>query len=85
MARIIILKTGKTSTSKPNNKSPPGDKTYGIEPATPFHEIGDDDKTEEGEESEILFIHESILAASTQNLVNRKSPYIDTFDNEGPP
>ena len=46
--------------------------------------VEDIDETEEVEESEILAIHNSSLAKSKQNLVNRKSPYIDMFNHEGP-
>ena len=51
-----------------------GDKSLGLEPAIIFYGIEDGGKTEEGEESEILVIHDSSLAASKKNLVKRKFP-----------
>ena len=74
----------KASAAKPLGKPPPGGETLGIEPVVRFHAIEYCDKTEEGEEAEILVIYDSSLAASKQNLVKRKFPYIDTFDHEGP-
>ena len=68
----------------PLGKPTPGDKTFGIEPAICFYAIKDGDETEEGEEAEILVIYHSSLAASKQNPVKRKLPYIDTFNHEGP-
>ena len=40
--------------------------------------------TKKEEEVEILIIHDSILSASTQNLIKREFPWIDMFDHEGP-
>ena len=57
MASTISMKTAKASTAKPNGKPPPVDKTLGIDPYTHFYEIEEFDNTEEGEEAEILFIH----------------------------
>ena len=39
--------------------------------------------TEEGEESEILVIHDSSLAESKKNNFKGKFLYIDKFDHEG--
>ena len=72
------------SVDKPLGKPPPGDKTLGIETAIRFYDIEDSDETEEGEESEILVVYDSSLAAFNKNLVKRKFPYIDMFDHEGP-
>ena len=55
------------------------DKTLGLGPDIRFYEIEDDEKTEEGEEAEILVIHDSSLAASKKNT-KRDSPYINIFD-----
>ena len=57
------------STAKPNGKPPPVDKTLGIDPYIHFYEIEEFDNTEEGEEAEILFIHNSSLASYKQKLV----------------
>ena len=54
---ILIVTMGKTiskkisfkaSSVKPLGKPPPGDKTFGIDPATRFYDIEDGDETEEG-------------------------------------
>ena len=52
MARYISMKkkTVKDSTSKPNIKPLPGDKSFGIDPAIRFYERKDSDKTEQKEE-----------------------------------
>ena len=85
MVKTISKKISvKASSSKPLGVPPPGDKTLGIEPATLFYSIEDGYDTKEGEEAETLVIHDSRLAASNQNLVKRKFPYIDAFDHEGP-
>ena len=55
-----------------------------FDPTTHLYKIEDDDNTEEGEEAEMLFIHNSRLAASTQNLIKIGCPYINMFDHEGP-
>ena len=47
----INLKEVKASTAKTNDKTPPGDKTLGIEPRICFYRIEDGDKTEEGEKA----------------------------------
>ena len=74
----------KISAAQPSGNTPLGDKTWGIETAIKFYDIYDRDDTEEGEESEILVVHESSLTISKKNLVKRELPYIDTFDHEGP-
>ena len=74
----------KTSADKPTRKPPPGDKTPGLDPERRFYAIEDSDNTKEGEESEIIVFHDSSLAVFKKNLVNRKCPYINTFNNEGP-
>ena len=56
MTKTISKKSSvKASTAKtldkPSGKPPPGDKTFGIEPAISFYVIEDSDDTEEGEES----------------------------------
>ena len=85
MAKTISRKISvKASAAKPLGKPPPGDKTPGLEPAIRFYELEDGDKTEEGEESEILVIHDSRLVVSKKKLVKRKFSYINTFDHEGP-
>ena len=48
-----------------------------------FYEIEDRDETKKGEESEIIVVYDSSLAASKQNLVKRQLPYVDTFGHEG--
>ena len=85
MSKIINRKISvKTSAYNPLGRPPPGNKTLGIEPVVLFHAIEDSENTEEEKEVEILVIYNIILTASNQNLVYRKFPYIDTFDNEGP-
>ena len=74
MELAIIMKIVKASTSKPNSKPPPGDKTLGIDPDNRFYEIEDGDKTEEGKASKILIIHYSSLATSNKNIVKRDVP-----------
>ena len=64
MTRIIVLKTVKASTSKPNRNPPPGDLTFSIDPDILFYKIEDGDNTEEGEDEEILVIYDSIITAS---------------------
>ena len=84
MAKTISKKKSvKASSAKTSGKTPPGDKNLGIEPAIRFYAIEDGDETEEVEESEILVVYDSSLAASKQNLVKTKFPYIDTFNREG--
>ena len=72
------------STAEPSGKPLSGDKTLRIEPSIRFYEILDRDNTEEVEEAEILITHNKSLAASNQNLVKRKFPYIEMFDHEVP-
>ena len=85
MAKNISKKVSvKDSSAKTLGKTPPGDKTLGLDPEIRFYAIEDGDDTEEGEEAEIIVIHESSLTASKKNLVNRKFPYINTFDHECP-
>ena len=85
MANTISDKSSvKASEAKPSGKPPPGDKTFGLDPAIRFYSIEDRDKTEKGEESEILVVYDSSLTSSKQNLVKRQFPYIDMFDQEGP-
>ena len=84
MARTISMKTVKDSTTKPNGKTLPGYKSLGLHLDICFYEIEDGDKTEEGEELEILVIHNSSLTASKQNLIKSQLSYIDTFYHEGP-
>ena len=85
MAKTISKKISvKASSSNPLGKPLPGDKTFGIEIEIRLYDIEDCDETEEGEEAEILVIYDSSFAASKKNLVNRKFPYIDTFNNEVP-
>ena len=83
MAKTISKKRSvKASASKPSGKNPTGDKTFGIDPAIRFYAIEDGDDTEQVEEAEILVVYNSILAASKQNLVNRKLIYINTFNHK---
>ena len=72
-------KTVKASTTKPNGKTPPGDKYLGIEIYIRFYEIEDGDNNDEGKESEIIVIHNLSLMVSKQNLIRCKFPYIDTL------
>ena len=65
--KAVSLKPEKSSTSKPNNKNTPCDNTLGLDPTICFYEIGDGDKTDEGEETVILVIHDSSLSASEKN------------------
>ena len=59
MARSISKRNqAKASSAKPSDKPPPGDKTLGLEPDIHFYLIQDGDKTGEGEEIEILIIHD---------------------------
>ena len=74
----------KASEAKPTSKPTSGDKTPGIEPSIHFYAIEDVAKTGEGEEAEIILIHNSSLEASKKNLVKRKFSYINTFNHEGP-
>ena len=85
MAKTISKKSSVKATSENSlGKPPPGDKTLGLETETRFYAIEDGNDTEEGEESEILVVYNSNLAAYNQNLVKSKFPYIDTFDHEVP-
>ena len=68
------MKTVKASTANPNGKTPPGNKSLGLQTTICFYEIEYIDKTDEVEESEI---HNSSLTASKQNLVKSNFPYID--------
>ena len=72
------------STDKPNSKPPPGDKSLGIDPDIRFYKTEDGYLTEEVQEEEILTMHDKILTATKKNIVKRKFPYIDTFENQGP-
>ena len=74
----------KASADKTSGKPPPRDKTLVLEPAIHFYKLEDGGETAEGEESEIPVVCDSSLTVSKQNLVKRKSPYIDMFDHEGP-
>ena len=76
------MKTVKASTTKPNGKTPSGDKYLGIEIYIRFYEIEDGDNTDEGKESEIIVIHNLSLMVSKQNLIRCKFPYIDTLYHE---
>ena len=51
-----------------------GDKYFGIDPGICFYEIEEDDKTKEGEDTEIFIIHDKTLLETKQNLVKRKFP-----------
>ena len=58
------MKTVKASTTKPNGKTPSGDTYLGIEIYLRFYEIEDGDNNDEGKESEIIVIQDSILISS---------------------
>ena len=73
-----------TSVAKPSVKPPPRDKNLGLETAIRFCDIEDSYKTEEGEEAEILVVHDSKCLVSKKKLVRRNFPYTNTFDHEGP-
>ena len=72
----------KASADKPSGKPLLRNKTPRLEPEIYFYALEDSDETAEGEESEMLVVHNSSLAVSKQNIVKRKFPYIDTFDHE---
>ena len=74
----------KTPLAKPLGKSPSGDKTLGLELETRFYMLEEVDETAEVEQAEILFIQDSSLVVSKQNLVKSKFPFIDMFNHEGP-
>ena len=78
---LVRKSSVKASAAKPLVNPPPVDKTLGIESAIRFYELEDGDNTKEVEEAEILVIHDSSLVSSKKNLVNRKFPYIDTFNH----
>ena len=48
----------KATAAKPLVKPPPRDETLGLESEILFYELKDGDVTEEGEEAEILVIHD---------------------------
>ena len=72
----------KATTAKPLVKPIPGNNTLGLDPEILFYKLEDGDETPEGEEAEIFVIHDSILAASKQNIVNRKFLYIDMSNHD---
>ena len=49
-----------------------------------LYTLEDGDENAEGEEAEILSVHESSFKVSKQNLIKRKFPYINAFNQEGP-
>ena len=55
ISKIISVKA---SAPNPLVKPPPRDKTLGVETVIRFYELEDGDKTEEGEESEIIITHD---------------------------
>ena len=68
MATSISKKISvKDSTSKPL----PRDISFGVDPDIRFYDIEDGDKTEKGEEAEILVFYDSSILVSKQNLVKR--------------
>ena len=81
MEKSVSLKPVMASTARPNGKTPPRDKTLGIEPEICFYGIEDGDKTKEGEESETLVIYNSRLKAYKQKIVKIKFLFIDMFNN----
>ena len=70
MERTISMKTLKSSTAKPNGKTPPGDKVLAIETAIRFCEVEDGHNTEDGEEVKILVIQDSRLTSSKIFFIN---------------
>ena len=78
---LVRKSSVKASAAKTLVNPPPVDKTLGLESFIRFYELEDGENTEELEEAEILVIHDSSLVASKKNLVNRKFPYIDTFNH----
>ena len=63
MANIISKRSSvKASAAKPSWKPPLRDKNLGVDPEICFYEIEYGDKTEEGEEAEILITHNKSLA-----------------------
>ena len=84
MERSIRKRNSVTaSTNKPFGKPLPMDKTIGLETSIGLYEIEEGDKTEEGEDAEILIIHDKILAATKQKVFKRKFPYINMFNHQG--
>ena len=73
-----MSKKVKALTSKPYCKPFSGNKELMMDPDIRLYEIEGGDKTEEGQEVEILIMHDKILMETMQNLVKRKFPYIDT-------
>ena len=85
MANPISMKISvKASTTMPLGKPLPGDKIFRLDPAIHFYEIEDRDESEKCEESEILVVYDSSLAASKQILFKRQFPCINMFNHEGP-
>ena len=85
MANTISNKSSvKASAAKSSGNPLLRDKTVELDPDIHFYAIENVDDTEEVEESEILAVYDSGLAASKQNLVKRKFNYINTFDHEKP-
>ena len=70
MARSMSKRnSANASTAKPSGKIPPGDKSFGLEQYIRFYLVEDGDNTEEGEESEILIIHDKILTETNQRSI----------------
>ena len=70
--------------AKTLGKPQPGDNSFGLDLDIRFYDTEDGDETKKGEETEILVVYDSSLAASKQKFVKRQFPYIDTFDHGGP-
>ena len=74
----------KASAAKTLGKPLPMDKDLCIDIEIISYELEYGDKAEEGKQPEILITQDKILAASKQNLVKMRFPYIDMFDREVP-
>ena len=83
MARSISKRNIlKVSIAKPSFKPLPEDKSLGLDSSIRLYELEDGDKTEEGEDAEILIVQDKSLAATKQKYRQEKFPYIDTFDHQ---
>ena len=68
MAKTISKKISvKDSAANSLGKPPTRDKTLGVEPEILFYELEDVDETTEGEEVEIIFVHDSNLRYISKN------------------
>ena len=66
----------KALAAKTSGNPLPGNKTLGIESLIRLYELESSDKTEEGEETEIIINHDKSLTECKKNLVKRTFPQI---------